>query len=101
MELKDFIGKVVIHAQTKKRYVLYKLEAACIEVKEEKADENGIRRCYCWEVGTLPYDNAIAKGRLIFEDATLLEPFREIYEAYQRSPEGRIESYDYWFWKYS
>ena len=44
--------------------------------------------------GTAPYDNAIARGTLVFEDVTLTEPFKETYEDY-RHTEGRWDSYLY------
>ena len=41
MELKDFVGKVVISSERKVRYVLTKITAPEISVRTEKPNERG------------------------------------------------------------
>lgn len=49
MELKDFIGKVVISTSSKTRYVLTEITAPEISVRTEKPNELGCYSHYCWE----------------------------------------------------
>ena len=93
MELKDFIGKVVIGAESKKRYVLRRITAPCIEVTTVEKDARGKCASYCWP--TINGD-PISTGVLLFEDASLTEPFKEAYEAYSRTKDAYWENYGYW-----
>jgi hypothetical protein len=74
MEIKDFIGKVVISARTKERYILTKVASPYIEVKTEKLNEYGGRSCYRFE--TINGD-PFTRGVLVFEDASLMLPFQK------------------------
>ena len=98
MVLQDFLGKVVVSSDNQ-RYVIKELDGAYIEAASEKPGSSGYHSHYTWENGTAPYDNAIARGDLVFQDPTLLAPFRELYETYCRSEEGRLDRYFYWFRK--
>ena len=93
MELKDFIGKVVISTHTKRRFVLDEITAPCITVRTEKPNERGYYEHYCWE------NDPIRNGDLIFEDASLTEPFERAYGAYCRTQDAYWETYGYWLHK--
>lgn len=99
MELKDFIGKVVISEKTKVHYVIEKIDGAFIAVRTAKQSEKGTYSHYRWMTGTAPYDNAIAKGTVVFEDETLKQPFIDAYEAYRNTEDARWSNYDYWMRK--
>ncbi len=96
MELKDFIGKIVISPTTKKRYVLYEITAPKIKAWTEKPEPNGHYCCYCWE--TINGD-PISNGYLVFEDESLTEPFKIAFDAYCRTEDARWEDYGYWLHK--
>lgn len=93
MELKDFIGKVVISTESKQRYVLKEITAPEIAVQTEKPNERGYYSCYCWE--TINGD-PISKGYLRFEDASLTEPFQVAYSTYCRTRDAYWETYGYY-----
>ncbi len=96
MELKDFIGKVVFSPTTKRRYILRSITAPKIKAETEKPDMNGHHACYCWE--TINGD-PISNGSLVFEDASLTEPFKTAYTAYCRTMDAYWENYGYWMRK--
>ena len=96
MQLKDFIGKVVIGKENRWRYVLHRIDAVDIAA-QALPPHSGF---YVWRTGTGPYDNAIARGTLEFEDPSLYEPFKALYEAYGHSEEARIERYMYYMMHY-
>ena len=91
MELKDFIGKVVVQAATGKRYVLKEITSPYIAVKEEKNPDSGSSIIYDTING-----NPIKQGILDFEDAKLTEPFKAVYEAYCRTKDAYYEEIGYW-----
>ena len=93
MELKEFIGKVVISTQSKERYVLQEITAPEIEVRTEKPNERGYYSYYCWE--TINGD-PISRGDLQFEETSLTEPFKAAYTAYCRTKDAYWESYGYY-----
>lgn len=93
MELKDFIDKVVVSAESKKRYVLRRITAPCIEVSTLEKDARGNSSFYCWS--TINGD-PITTGALLFEDASLTEPFKEAFEAYSHTQDAYWENYGYW-----
>jgi hypothetical protein len=96
VELKDFIGKVVVGVPSNKRYILSKITAACIVAREEKGDAQGHCASYRWDTVN---GDPISTGALVFEEAALKKPFQVAYEAYCRSQEGRWEEYGYWLRK--
>ena len=91
VEIKDFIGKVVIAPKTKKRYVLKEITSPYIAVKEDDNVNSGISIIYDTINGD-PFE----KGILIFEDRTLTEPFKAAYDAYCRTPNAYYEETGYW-----
>ena len=96
MEIKDFIGEIVISASTKERYILTKITSPYIEVKTEKLNEYGGRSCYRFEtINGEPFE----RGVLIFEDISLAAPFKKAYEEYSHSEDARWEEYGYWMRK--
>lgn len=96
MELKDFIGKIVISPKTKKRYVLQQITAAIIEAKSQQPDERGYCSSYRWE--TINGD-PISNGQLVFEDKSLTEPFKKAYAAHYSTQDAYWENYGYWMRK--
>ena len=96
MELKDFIGKVVIRASDKKRLFITALTAPKIETQTIEPGAYGYHTCYSWE--TINGD-PITNGYLIFEDKSLTEPFKKVYDAYCRTEDAYWEEYDYWMRK--
>lgn len=93
MELKDFLGKVVICIDSGERFRLDRITSPEIIVESEKLNSYGYHEHYAYE------RNPIANGYLVFEDPALKEPFCKAYEAYCHSEEGRWETYGYWLMK--
>ena len=91
MEIKDFIGKLVIEAESGKRYILKEITSPYIVVKEENNTNSGISIIY----DTINGD-PIKKGVLLFEDTTLTETFKAVYEAYCRTKDAYYEEIGYW-----
>lgn len=96
MELKNFIGKVVVSTATKRRYVLTQITAPYIVATLEQADARGNRASYRWDTVN---GDPFSTGALVFEDLSLTLPFRKAYEAYCNSQAGRWEEYGYWLRK--
>ena len=96
MEIKDFIGKIVINTKTKERYLLTEVTSPYIEVKTEKLNEYGCRSCYRFE--TINGD-PFTDGVLVFENASLAEPFKKSYYEYCHSEDAYWEEYGYWMRK--
>lgn len=93
MELKEFIGKVVISTKTKQKFYLKKITSPEIGVVTMTPDNDGHYTHYIWKtINGDPFSN----GSLVFEDASLLEPFRKAYDAYCRSKDAYWEEYGYW-----
>lgn len=93
MKLTDFIGKIVIEPKTKRRYMLYEITAPCIKVVTEKPDAQGYHARYSWK--TINGD-PISNGVLVFENPTLVEPFKVAYKEHCCSRDGYWEEYGYW-----
>ena len=93
MELKDFIGKVVISTESKKRYVLTEITAPEIAVRTEKPNDRGYHPCYCWE--TINGD-PISNGYLVFEEQSLTAPFKVAYSTYCLTQDAYLETYGYY-----
>ena len=96
MQLQDFLGKVVVSAATKRRYVLTQITAPYIVAMAEQADARGNRASYRWDTAN---GDPISTGVLVFEDVSLKLPFRNAFEAYCNSQAGRWEEYGYWIRK--
>ena len=96
MQISDFIGKVVIEAESQKRYVLKEITSPYIAAREEQVHENGRSGSYIWP--TINGD-PITTGTLVFEDLSLTEPFKKAYSAYCHSRDAYWEEYGYWMRK--
>ena len=96
MELNDFIGKVVVSAESKRRFVLRKITSPYIEATTVQRDAQGNCASYRW--GTINGD-PISNGILIFEDAFLKEPFMAAYSAYCHTQAAYYEEMSYWMRK--
>ena len=93
MELKEFVGKVVIGAESKKRYVLRRITSPCIEVTAVEKDARGYCASYSWP--TINGD-PISTGALIFEDASLTEHFKAAFSAHCHTRDAYYEEIGYW-----
>lgn len=87
INIQDFIGKTVINAQSRKRYVLSEITSPYIAVKD--ADGRSYRYL---TVNGDPIKNVV----LVFEDAALTEPFKAAYEAYCNTKAAYFEEVGYW-----
>lgn len=94
MEIRAFIGKVVIESGSGKRYVLTEITSPYIAVKEE----NDMNSCRSLVFGTINGD-PFSNGTLSFEDKSLAEPFKAAYDVYCRSKDAYWEEYGYWMRK--
>ena len=93
MELKDFIGKVVVSPKTNRRYWLREITAPEIGVKTVDTNRLGYHEHYCY---TTVNGDPFTVGTLVFEDASLTEPFLQAYNAYCSTEDARWESYYYY-----
>lgn len=93
MELKQFIGKIVISTETKNRYRLHRITSSYIDMESEKPNGSGYYSHYRFDCIN---GDPISNGDLIFEDQSLTEPFKKAYSAYCRSMDGYFEDYGYW-----
>ncbi len=94
--LKDFLGKVVVDPKTKRRYKLDEITAPYIEVVTVEPNARGYHENYCCECNS---GDPISNGTLVFEDPTLTEPFKKLYNAYCRTEDAYWENYGYWLHK--
>ena len=96
MEIKEFIGKIVMNIMTKERCVLTRVTSPYIEVKTVKLNEYGCPSCYRFEtINGDPFE----RGVLIFEDVSLAVPFKNAYYEYCHSKDTYWEEYGYWMRK--
>lgn len=96
MELKDFIGKVVISTETNRKFYLKEITSPKIGVVTARPNSSGYHEHYYWK--TINGD-PFSKGALVFEDASLLEPFKKTYDAYCRTKDAYWEEYGHWMRK--
>ena len=96
MDLKDFIGQVVLSTVSKRRFRLMKITAPEIKVVSEKLGISGHPEHYVYP--TINGD-PISTGKLMFENPALTAPFRAAFEAYCQTEEARWENYGYWMRK--
>ena len=96
MDLKDFIGQVVLSTVSKRRFRLMKITAPEIKVVSEKPGTSGYPEHYVYP--TINGD-PISTGRLMFENPALKEPFKTAFEAYCQTENARWENYGYWLHK--
>ena len=96
MQLKDFIGKVVISTYTKRRFFITEITAPKICAVTTTPEAHGRCGSYAWRtINGDPFTN----GDLVFEDPSLLEPFKRAFDAYCRTEDAYWENYDYWMRK--
>ena len=93
MELKSFIGQVVISSATGRRFVLKRITSPEIGVATVEPGPSGYTEYYTYR--TINGD-PISTGALRFEDPALTEPFLAAYKAYCRTEDAYWEEYDYW-----
>jgi hypothetical protein len=93
MELKDFIGQVVICAATKRRFRLYEITAPETCVVTEKPGSSGYLEHYTYRNIN---GNPISTGVLLCEKPELTEPFKAAFDAYERTEDAYWENYGYW-----
>ena len=93
MNKRDYVGKVVISAKTKNRFVLTEIHAEYICVETEKLNAYGTRDSYMFKNDN---EDPFTSGDLYFEDVTLNEKFKKEYKEYRFSDGGRSEAYMYW-----
>jgi hypothetical protein len=93
LELKKFIGKTVVSPRTGERFVLEEITAPEICVATVALGPYGYPRHYAYE--TINGD-PFSRGILVFEDASLLEPFKIAYDAYCRTEGAYWENYGYY-----
>lgn len=92
--MNDFVGKVVVSTETKRRFVLTSITAVEMTARAENLNARGFYDTYSWS--TLNSD-PISRGQLVFEDASLKEAFVKAFETYCNSAEGRWERYEHFF----
>ena len=92
--MKEFVGKVVVSTESKKRFILTGITAVEMTARAENLNDRGFYDTYSWS--TLNSD-PISRGQLVFEDASLKEAFIKAFEAYSKSAEGRWERYEHFF----
>ena len=97
MELKDFIGKIVISTSTNKRYRLHRITSPYIDVESELPNSSGYPSHYRFDCIN---GDPISNGNLMFEDQSLTEPFKAAYQAYCSTEDARWENYGYYMRKY-
>ena len=96
MELSNFIGKTVVSTKTNKKFTLHEINASFISVEQLVPNELGCHPHYRYE--TINGD-PISNGYLMFEDASLTEPFISAYKKHCNCEAGRWEDYGYWMRK--
>ena len=94
MDINDFVGKVVVATESKRRFVLTSITAVEITTRAEKLNERGVYDTYSWSTVN---SDPVSRGQLVFEDASLTEAFIKAFEAYCNSAKGRWERYEYFF----
>ena len=92
--MKEFVGKVVVSTESKKRFVLTGITAVEMTARAENLNDRGFYDTYSWS--TLNSD-PISRGQLVFEDASSKEAFIKAFEAYCNSAEGRWERYEHFY----
>ena len=93
MELKQFIGKIVISTSTNKRYRLHRITSPYIDVESELPNSSGYHSHYRFDCIN---GDPISRGYLRFEDESLTEPFKVAYCTYCRTQDAYWETYGYY-----
>ena len=95
MKINEFVGKAVYSPSLRERLVIDSIDGVYIEVRTEKQNQYGTHGHYRYFTGTVPSDNAIENGELIFEDRSLFEPFKAAFADYCRN-KGKHDQYLYY-----
>lgn len=93
MELKNFVGQVVISTKTKRRFKITQITSPEFRVVTEVPGTSGYPEHYVFENIN---GDPITTGALVFEDPALTEPFKRAFEAYDRTEDAYWERYGYW-----
>ena len=96
MELKEFIGKVVICRKTNRKYTIREITAPEFVVQDINKNAYGTYSTYCYENQN---GDPVSRGLLDFEDASLKEPFIEAFAKYDATEDAKWERYSYWLYK--
>ena len=96
MEIKDFIGRVVIQPTTRRRFLLSEITSPYIRIKSELPGENGY---HSYSILNIISTDPITDGRLIFENPALTEPFKAAFGRHLHSKDSYWEDYGYWMRK--
>lgn len=96
MELKEFIGKVVISPTTKRKYTISKITSPEFFVQDINKNAYGTYSSYCYETQN---GDPISRGLLVFEEPSLKEPFIEAFKKYDATEDARWERYEFWLYK--
>ena len=94
MNINEFVGKVVVSNESKRRFVLTSITAVEITARAENLNERGVYDTYSWS--TLN-SNPVRQGQIVFEDTSSIEAFIKAFEAYSNSAKGRWERYEHFF----
>ena len=94
MEIKDFIGKTVIF--TGMRCKITEITSPLVRIVTEQTNSGGYPSHYVFP--TINGD-PISSGTLVFEDASLTEPFKAAYAAHCRTQSAYYEEIGYWMRK--
>ena len=94
MNINEFVGKVVVATESKRRFVLTSITAVEITARAENLNERGVYDTYSWSTAN---SNPVSQGQLVFEDASLTEAFIKAFEAYSNSAKGRWERYEHFY----
>lgn len=93
LELNNFIGKIVLSSRTGERLVITEITAPEIRVTSVELGTYGYPRHYVYEtMNGDPFSN----GSLVFEDRSLLKPFKAAYDAYCRTEDAYWENVGYY-----
>ena len=93
MDLKSFIGQVVLDVSTGKRLVLKEITSPYLKVISERPEAHGYHSTYIYD--TINGD-PIRTGVLRFENSALTGLFQRAYAAYCHTQDAHYEEMGYW-----
>lgn len=93
MDKQAYIGKTVISAKTNYRFIMTKIHAAYITLRDQEPDKNAVREEHTFEVIS---QDPFSEGTLYFEDKALNNLFIKEYNDYRHSEEGHSEAMMHW-----
>ena len=92
--MNEFVGKVVVATELKRRVVLTSITAVEMTARAENLNERGVYDTYSWSTVN---SDPVSRGQLVFEDASLKETFIKAFETYCNSAKGRWERYEHFY----